>query len=132
MIVLDSSVLVDALVGSDGSSEWSRGVVQDNVLVAPHLLPVEVLHAIRGLVRVGVLDLSTAAQGAADLAETAVEHHALGDLWSRVWELRENVTPYDAWYVALAEVLDVPLATLDLRLARAPGLSCEVWTPPEQ
>ena len=82
--------------------------------------------------RVGALDLPTAAQGVADLAETAVEHHALGDLWARVWGLRENVTPYDAWYVALAEVLDVPLATLDLRLARAPGVTCEVWTPPEQ
>lgn len=130
-VVVDSSLVVSALAGRTAEAVWSSRVMRDHDLVAPHLLSVEVVSAVRKLLRAGVIESMTAGLALSDLADLVVQHHALGDLWVRVWELRENLTPYDAWYVALAETLEVPLATLDERLARAPGLRCEVWTPPD-
>jgi predicted nucleic acid-binding protein len=65
-----------------------------------------------------------------DLQRLSVELFPYGPLAERIWELRANVTPYDAWYVALSEELGVPLLTLDGRLARAPGPTCRFELPP--
>ena len=95
-------------------------------------MPVEVSHALRRMERAGQLSAS-AAQAA---LEGAVAYDY--ELWpflpfaSRVWELRGALTAYDAWYVALAETLDVPLATLDRRLASSNGPRCRFVTPSEQ
>lgn len=64
-----------------------------------------------------------------DLLELRVELYAFEPVAQRVWELRSNLTAYDAWYVAVAEALELPLATLDEELARAPGPKCEFLTP---
>jgi predicted nucleic acid-binding protein len=63
------------------------------------------------------------------MLELEVELFPYRPVAERIWALRENLSPYDAWYVALAEALDAPLATLDLRLGRAPGIDCEVISP---
>jgi predicted nucleic acid-binding protein len=75
--------------------------------------------------------LTTAEANAAhdDLMQLNVELFSFDPFAERVWELRHSVTSYDAWYVALAEALRLPLATLDLKLARAPGIACELMTP---
>ena len=69
-------------------------------------------------------------QAIAQLLQLPVTLAAYQPLGRRVWELRNTITPYDAWYVALAESLGAPLATLDLRLSRAPGPRCSFVTPP--
>jgi predicted nucleic acid-binding protein len=71
-----------------------------------------------------------AALAYADVFDLRVELHLFEPFAQRVWDLRENVTAYDAWYVAIAEALEIPLVTLDHRLAAAPGLRCEVLIPP--
>jgi predicted nucleic acid-binding protein len=65
-----------------------------------------------------------------DLLELNLELFSFEPFAERIWELRHNLTSYDAWYVAVAEALGLPLATLDMRLAKAKGLTCEFLTPP--
>ena len=67
-----------------------------------------------------------------DLLDLGIEFYPFRPFAERVWELRENLTAYDAWYVALAEALDWPLVTLDRRLSRATGPRCEVVAPPPE
>lgn len=126
MIVADASVIVPALVddGSVGALARERLVGSD--VHAPELADVEVLSVVRREVLGGRL---TGARGAAaleDYAELALERHPHLLLLPRAWELRNSVSAYDAQYVALAELLDVPLVTGDERLSRAPGLRCAV------
>lgn len=97
-------------------------------LVAPHLLHVEVAHALRRAVQLGRIGAESASLAHRDLVRldiTLVPYEAVAE---RVWELRETVRPYDAWYVAVAEVFGHPLATLDGRLVAAPGPECEFLT----
>lgn len=98
-------------------------------LVAPHLLPVEVAHALRRSVQLGRIGVDAASLAHRDLVRfdlTLVRYEAVA---SRVWELRSSVRPYDAWYVAVAESFGLPLATLDARLIAASGPNCEFITP---
>lgn len=95
-------------------------------LVAPHLLDAEVGHALRAHVRSGLLDAGDAVVAVDDLAEMRIERVGHGGLLHRAWALRENVSFYDALYIALAERLDMPLVTFDARLATAPGHRAEV------
>lgn len=74
----------------------------------------------------GTLAVDRADQAVADLADLGIQRYPHGALMPRIWELRHNLTPYDAAYVALAEALDAPLLTADARLANAPGLRCAV------
>ncbi len=98
-------------------------------LVAPHLMPAEVTNVLRKLVTSGSLSAGTARMAHDGLGSLPVELFGYDAFAERVWALRKNVTAYDAWYVALAESLDAPLITLDLRLTRAPGPTCEFVTP---
>jgi predicted nucleic acid-binding protein len=99
-------------------------------LAAPHLMPVEVANILRRAAQTGELSEEIATLAHADLSALPVELFPYEPLAERVWSLRANVTAYDAWYVALAEALDAPLATLDRRLTRATGPRCELRSPP--
>lgn len=123
MIVLDASAVVELLLGTDrGRMVAARLEDPEIALHAPHLVDVEVLQVLRRYVRDGELDRSSAAVAIDDFRALDVERHAHEPLMERVWELRENLTAYDAVYVALAEALDARLLTCDARLARAPGV----------
>lgn len=129
-VVIDASAVMAGLVDRDPSGDWARELWEAGELAAPHLLPVEVANALRRLVSSGDAEASTAAGALGDLAAVPVELYPFEGLAERVWELRGSLTAYDAWYVALAEALEAPLATLDRRLMRAPGPRCTFWTPP--
>ena len=121
MLVVDTSAVVGALVGRPPVGAVLDRLAADGDLSAPHLLDVEFLHALRRLVRTGELGEDRAADARGDFAALAIaryEHTVVAD---RVWELRHGLTAYDATFVALAELLEVPLVTCDARLARAPG-----------
>lgn len=129
-LALDASTLVAALVDGGPDGRWAEERCAEGPLVAPHLLPVEVASILRRAVASGRVSEDTAALAHADLVSLPVTLFPYEPVAERIWELRGNVTPYDAWYVALAEALDVPLATLDGRLARAPGPRCRFMLPP--
>lgn len=127
MIVVDASVVVASLLSTGGAGARARERLRlDPDLHVPHLLDVEVTAALRRRVRLGQTDVEVATEVMVDLADLAAMRWDHEPLLRRVWELRENVTPYDAVYVVLAEMLDAPLVTSDARLSRAPGLNCRV------
>ncbi|GAA1468434.1 type II toxin-antitoxin system VapC family toxin [Nocardiopsis exhalans] len=129
MIVVDTSVLIDLYAGSPGrTSNTVRKVVGSNVeWYAPSYQPVELLNSLRALVLGRKLSAADA-EAARKLygLQTIAYIEVVGSVADRVWELRNNLTAYDAAYVALAEALDCALVTGDARLAAAPGLRCEV------
>ena len=86
----------------------------------------EIAQVLRGFLRAEVIDLEVATSALADFRDLDFKRHSHQPLLERVWELRENITAYDAIYVALAETLDCVLVTCDAKLARAPGLSGRV------
>jgi predicted nucleic acid-binding protein len=96
--------------------------------MAPHLIYAEVAHSLRRNVLHGDLSQRDADSAHALLIGLKIEPSEYRDVGFRVWELRNNITAYDAWYVALAEYLEQPLATLDGRLIRSPGPRCEFLT----
>jgi predicted nucleic acid-binding protein len=126
VIVTDASVIVTAL-GSDGDDgDRARTRLRGERLVAPQLLDVEVLAAWRRLAASGELDERRAALAIEDLRALPVERVSPMPLLDRCWDLRTNLTVYDATYVALAETLSIPLLTSDERLAGAPGPRCTI------
>ena len=93
----------------------------DESLHAPHLFDVEVLHALRGLALGGLISESRSRRALKALSDVRMTRYPLGPLVSRIWDLRGNLTAYDAAYVSLAEALDAPLVTTDGKLGRASG-----------
>jgi predicted nucleic acid-binding protein len=128
-VVLDSSAVVALLVESGGIGRWVDEQVTGHPLVAPHVMPAEVGNVLRRRLAAGVIDEHLATAAHRNLGRVPLDLFAYTAFADRVWTLRDNVTAYDAWYVALAESLDAPLVTLDLRLARASGPRCEFLTP---
>lgn len=127
MIVVDCSVVVDALVGSD--AEEIAPALLDEVLAAPSLLDVEVVSALRGLERAGHLSTQRAYHALDDFDQLAIRRWgATGPLRRRMFDLRANLTAYDAAYVVLAEALECPLLTRDRPLARAAARLVDVRT----
>ena len=123
MIVLDASAAVEWLLVRSGAAAVTDRLRDPDVAVhAPSHLGVEVAAALRGLVLGRRASAERAALALGDLVAADVVLHDPTPLLPRVWELRENLTAYDATYVALAEVLQAPLVTADARIARAPGL----------
>lgn len=122
MLVIDASVLVDALLVAGPS----RARLASETLHAPELIDAELLSVLRRLVLADKLQDGDALQALATANRLGLRRHASRSLWPRAWELRTNHSAYDALYVALAEQLDAPLFTADARLARAPGLRCVV------
>lgn len=94
--------------------------------MAPDLIDLEVTSVLRKQVKRGALDLRRASLALDDLMDLSMQRVPALQLIARCWALRDNLTPYDAAYVALAELFEVPLVTGDRRLAKAPGLGCHV------
>ena len=129
-LVVDASVVVSGLIDDGPDGRWCEGLLAQGVLIAPHLLPAEVASILRRATIAGHLGSELAALAHQDLARLSIDLVPYEPFADRVWELRDNVTPYDAWYVALAEWFALPVATLDARLVRAPGPRCAFLTPP--
>jgi predicted nucleic acid-binding protein len=128
-LVVDSGLFVAALTDNGPTGRWAGTVLGDDDLEAPHHMLAEVAIILRRMSLSRGISPDVAALAHGDLVAAPIRLHPYEPLAARIWELRENVTPNDAWYVALAERLDAPLATLDLRLARAPGPRCAFLTP---
>ncbi|RBY74536.1 VapC toxin family PIN domain ribonuclease [Geodermatophilus sp. TF02-6] len=132
MNVLDASVVTDALAVSGPDGDVARRVLaRESSLHAPALLGAEVTSALRAMVARGRLRPEDARGAAARAATLRTRRYPFEPFLGRVWDLHETVTVHDAWYVALAEALDVPLVTADDRLRRAPGPRCPVRSPAE-
>lgn len=127
MIVLDASAAVELLLVREASESVAARMADPDVSIhAPAILGVEVAAALRGLVRGGHASAARASVALSDLAAGGIVLHDPTPLLARVWRLRDNLTPYDAVYVALAEVLDATLVTMDARIGRAPGLRARI------
>ena len=123
-LVVDASMVVAGLVDSGTDGRSAEALLAGDSLAAPHLLTAEAANILRRSALAGVISAEQASLAHADLLDLRVELFPYAPFASRVWELRENVTCYDAWYVAIAEALGAPLVTLDTRLAKAPGPRC--------
>lgn len=123
--VLDASVAVTALT-EPGTAAADLLADADAVFQAPSIFDVEVLSALRGLVRGGKYERAAADELVADLVVLPVERWHMSPLLPRIWQLRENLTPYDAAYVALAELTGTILLTGDERITAAPAVRCEI------
>lgn len=122
MIVIDASALLEFLLQTPlGIRVEARLLRDQDEFHAPHLIDVEVAQGLRRFVRAGEVSADRAAQAIEDLIDLDLHRHAHLDLLTRSWKLRENVTAYDAMYVALAEALDATVVTCDAPLAKAPG-----------
>lgn len=128
-VVVDASVLVAALVDTGANGSWAEAVLAAGALHAPELARAEATNVLRRLERARQLTVQEANAAHEDLMLLDLEHYAFDPFADRIWELRHAPTSYDAWYVAVAEALGVPLATLDVRLARASGAHCDFVTP---
>lgn len=128
-LVLDAGVVVAALVDDGPDGRWAESMLAAGPLAAPHLMPVEAANILRRACLAGTLSPDSAQLAHADLLRLRVVLFGYEPVADRVWELRGAVTSYDACYVALAEALDAPLATLDQQLSRARGPHCVFKTP---
>lgn len=126
MIVVDASVVVTGLADDGPDGDLVRSRLRVEQLVAPHLIDLEVASAWRRLVSAGDVDERRARLALDDLRSLRLERVPHGPLLNRCWELRHNLTVYDAAYVALAELMQIDLLTGDRRLADAPGIRCGV------
>jgi predicted nucleic acid-binding protein len=126
VVVVDASVLAVALADDGEGGDSARRRLRGERLAAPELADLEVMSVLRRQLKAGTLADRRAALAVADLMELPLLRSAHRGLITRCWELRENVTPYDAAYIALAEVLDAPLLTGDRRLGTAPGPRCRI------
>jgi predicted nucleic acid-binding protein len=128
-IVVDASVVVAALVDGGPNGEWAEKVVESGSLYGPELVRVESTNILRRLERAKEINTPEANAAYEDLMQLDIELLPFEPFGNRVWELRHTVTSYDAWYVAVAESLKLPLATLDERLAASSGPKCKFLTP---
>lgn len=130
MAVVDASVLVAATTDAGPEGSWAERIIEKGDLVAPHLVLVEATNILRRLEQMKRLTQLEATAAHEDLLHLDLELLPFEPFAARIWELRHNLTSYDAWYVAIAEAIEIPLATIDRRLARASGPQCRFSTPP--
>lgn len=126
MIVVDASILAPALADDTSDGDAARASLRGRALAAPELIDLEVTSVWRRQLMAGQFERRRANLAVADLVALPLQRIPHRHLVTRCWELRENLTPYDAAYVALAELLDVVLVTGDARMSRSPGLRCRV------
>jgi predicted nucleic acid-binding protein len=126
VIVVDASVVTRMVVDDDDQGKRLRAELVGERLYAPELIDVEVASSIRRVCRHGQVEVERAVEALADLSLMRLVRISHTMLLNRMWELRDNLSAYDASYVALAQALDAPLWTADAPLARAPRLGCKV------
>ncbi|WP_091030358.1 type II toxin-antitoxin system VapC family toxin [Glycomyces harbinensis] len=129
MIVVDASVLASAVVSLTEPDTQLRRELEQHELAAPDHVNLEVMSILRKYCRRNVLTEERAGLALFDLKELSIERVPLAALEIRIWELRHNVTSYDAAYVALAERFGAELWTFDRKLANAPGTECVIKVP---
>lgn len=118
MIVVDASAVLEVLLQTPAASRLSRRMFDSReTLHAPHLLDVEVAQVLRRYARAGAISPDRGAEALTDLADLPISRYPHFILLPRIWQLRHNLTAYDAAYLALAEALDAPLLTRDRALA---------------
>lgn len=128
MIVVDASVLAVAL-GDDGNDgDRFRERLSGETLAAPELIDLEVVSVWRRHVAAKLMTAARAKAAVDDLSDLPLRRCSHRPLLQRIWALRHTVTPYDAAYISLAEILAVALVTADARLSRAAGVRCEIET----
>ncbi len=129
MLVVDASVIVAALHGPSSEGAWAEAEFSGGGLHAPDLLPYEVTSVLRRMVLAKKTSEGRAQAALEDFQALPVVLVPFAGLAERVWELRHNLSAFDAAYVTLAEHLNAPLATLDVRLVQATGPRCAFRTP---
>lgn len=127
--VCDASAVAALLLDSGPAGQWVTHTIESGEIAAPALVTYEAANAIRRHELTGQISSDQSAQAHADLLDLAIELWPYDLLATRTWELRLNLSIYDATYVALAEIADLTLVTLDKRLAKAPGTRCQIATP---
>lgn len=128
-VVCDASAVVAALLDAGPDGRWAAERLSGAELFAPSLLPYECANIMRRHELAAAISADQAAQAHADLVDLAATLWPYELLSTRVWQLRHNLSSYDAAYVALAEAITADLVTLDRRISRAPGLQCTVVCP---
>ena len=126
---VDASVVVAALIDTGPDGRWAEAAIARDGLAAPELVLAETANILHRLERANAISRIQANGAHADLLELAIELFPFAPFARRAWELRSNLTVYDAWYVALAEALGCPLLTLDRKLSRASGPRCRFIVP---
>lgn len=130
-ITCDASVLVAMLLDTGPAGQWATSVLTAAAgLLAPHLALFEAANILRRHELAELITADQAAQAHADLLDLPIDLWPYEVLAPRTWQLRENLSVYDGSYVALAEMTDTRLATLDTRIARAPRVTCVIASPP--
>jgi predicted nucleic acid-binding protein len=128
-VVADASALVALLLDSGADGQWATDALAGGSIAAPAVLRFEAANVIRRHQLAEIVSADQAAQAHVDLLDLEIEEWPYELLASRVWELRRNLSSYDASYVAVAELVGAALVTLDRRIAGAPDLRCAVTTP---
>lgn len=126
MVVIDASAIAAFLFNEPSAARLRKRLANERTLHAPHLLDLEVTQVLRRAVGQGTLKETVAAARLTDLQLLPLTRYSHTPFLKRIWELRTNVTAYDAAYIALAEALAAPLITTDKPLSRAPGLRAEI------
>lgn len=126
VLVVDASVLVAALADDGADGDTARARLRDEELAAPELVDLEVVSVLRRQLSAGTLDARRAQLAVEDLWDLPMQRASHRPLLARCWELRDNLTIYDAAYVALAEALECALVTADTHLADAPRVRCPI------
>lgn len=127
MLVLDASVLLEVLLQTETGMRWRDRILQpDESLHAPHLIDIEIMSALRRWTIRGELSTPAAQQASAHLSSVRMSRYGHLLLLPRIWQLRANITAYDAAYIALAETIAAPLVTCDAKLARTRGHSAQI------
>jgi predicted nucleic acid-binding protein len=130
VVVPDSSALFAVLADNGSHGQWAADQLHGATLSAPHLVLFETANIIRRHQATGLLDPTAAAMAHDELLSLDIDLWPYAALANRAWELRNELTSYDASYIALAEVMNAAFITLDIRTSRATGPRCPVLTPP--
>ena len=128
-VVCDASAVVAVMLDAGPDGRWATDALTGADLAAPSIFAFEVANIVRRQELAALITADQAAQAHADVLDLAIEQWPYELLARRAWQLRRNLTTYDASYVALAELLDVALVTLDRAISRAPDVRCTVTTP---
>ena len=126
MIVVDASILIDFLLRSAAEPEISALIERQEVLAAPAVVDLEVTQVLRRLLFAKTITPTLADEALGDFLALRIERYAATEMLPRIWGLKNNISAYDAAYVVLAEMLDVPLYTRDTKLAAATGHGAKI------